>query len=50
MADAANSIGDILADAVVADTIRESRKKASAAHPWGRGGSIIRSILFLFDI
>ena len=37
MADAANSLGDLLIDAVVYYTIKEARKKATPAHPWGRG-------------
>ena len=37
MADAANSAGDLLIDAVVFYTIKESRKKATPEMPWGRG-------------
>ena len=37
MADAANSAGDLLIDAVVFYTIKEARKKATPERPWGRG-------------
>jgi divalent metal cation (Fe/Co/Zn/Cd) transporter len=37
MADAANSAGDLLIDAVVFYTIKEARKKATPENPWGRG-------------
>jgi cation diffusion facilitator family transporter len=35
--DAANSLGDIISDAVVYYTLVQSRKKASAERPWGHG-------------
>jgi hypothetical protein len=31
----ANSLGDLLIDAVVFYTIKEARKKATPQHPWG---------------
>ena len=37
MADAANSAGDLLIDAVVFYTIKEARKKPTPQTPWGRG-------------
>ena len=37
MADAANSAGDLLIDAVVFYTIKEASKKATPERPWGRG-------------
>ena len=37
IADAANSIGDLLCDAVVYFTLSESRKRATKDNPWGRG-------------
>lgn len=37
IADAANSLGDVLSDAVVFYTLHEARKTATPESPWGRG-------------
>lgn len=37
VADAANSLGDVLSDAVVYYSITEARKTATPDRPWGRG-------------
>lgn len=37
IADAANSLGDLLSDAVVYYSVTESRKRATPDMPWGRG-------------
>eukprot|EP00981_Chlorochromonas_danica_P013619 scaffold6586_cov169-Ochromonas_danica.AAC.4 len=37
IADAANSLGDLLSDAVVYFTVNEARKRATPDRPWGRG-------------
>jgi hypothetical protein len=37
IADAANSLGDLLSDAVVYYSITEARKSATPDRPWGRG-------------
>lgn len=37
VADAANSLGDVLSDAVVYYTLHEARKTATPDRPWGRG-------------
>jgi hypothetical protein len=37
IADAVNSLGDIVGDAVVFYTMKEARKKASPDRPWGKG-------------
>ena len=37
IADAANSAGDLLCDAVVYYTVQEARKSATPDRPWGRG-------------
>lgn len=37
IADAANSLGDLLSDAVVYYTVTEARKRATPDRPWGRG-------------
>ena len=37
IADAANSLGDLLSDAVVYFSVREARKTATPDRPWGRG-------------
>jgi hypothetical protein len=37
IADAANSLGDLISDAVVYYTVAEARKRATPDRPWGRG-------------
>lgn len=37
IADAANSLGDLLSDAVVYYSVTEARKRATPDRPWGRG-------------
>ena len=37
IADAANSLGDLLSDAVVFYSVTEARKRATPDRPWGRG-------------
>jgi Co/Zn/Cd efflux system component len=37
IADAVNSMGDVLGDAVVYYTVKEARKRATPDRPWGRG-------------
>ena len=37
IADAANSLGDLLSDAVVYYSVTEARKSATPDRPWGRG-------------